>query len=84
MYDSCIYSFIYQKKFKSKKLLKQHFQDFPLPILSQELENELSNLYDKIVKKEITQELVDSVICKYFGISTDEYEYIKGEVYGKA
>lgn len=83
LYNSCIYSFIYQKKFKSKKLLKQHFQDFPLPILSQELENELSNLYDKIVKKEITQELVDSVICKYFGISTDEYDYIKGEIYGK-
>ena len=83
LYNSCIYSFIYQKKFKSKKLLKQHFQDFPLPILSQELENELSNLYDKIVREEITQELVDSVICEYFGISTDEYDYIKGEICGK-
>lgn len=83
LYNSCIYSFIYQKKFKSKKLLKQHFQDFPLPILSQELENELKSLYEKILEKEETQEAVDCMICKYFKILPEEYEYIKQEVHRK-
>ena len=62
--------FVYiPKKIQIKKLLKQHFQDFPLPILSQELENELKSLYEKILEKEETQEAVDCMICKYFKIS---------------
>lgn len=82
LFNSPIYTFIYQKKFKSKKVLKQHFQDFPLPILNNNLKNTFLNIYNNILAEKTTQENADKTICNYFGISDTEYNYIKETVYG--
>ena len=84
LFNSPIYTFIYQKKFKSKKVLKQHFQDFPLPVLSNELNKSFCDLYSDIFAGKSNQENADKLICNYFKISDAEYNYIKVCVYGNA
>ena len=84
LYNSPIYSFIYKKKFKSKKLLKRHFQDFPLPVLSKNLESVFFALYESVIKGTKSQYDIDKVICKYFKITESEYLYIRECVYGNA
>lgn len=84
LFNSPIYTFIYQKKFKSKKVLKQHFQDFPLPVLSDELSKSFLDVYSDISGGKANQENADKLICNYFKISDAEYDYIKECVYGNA
>ena len=84
LFNSPIYTFIYQKKFKSKKVLKQHFQDFPLPVLNSDLTKSFYDIYSDIFAGNANQERVDKIICNYFNISGTEYNYIKECVYGNA
>lgn len=84
LFNSPIYSFVYQKKFKSKKVLKQHFQDFPLPVLNSDLTKSFYDIYSDIFAGNANQENVDKIICNYFNISDTEYNYIKECVYGNA
>ena len=84
LFNSPIYTFIYQKKFKSKKVLKQHFQDFPLPVLSNELNKSFCDVYSDIFAGKSNQENADKLICNYFKISDTEYNYIKDCIYGNA
>lgn len=49
LFNSPVYTFIYQKKFNSKKVLKQHFQDFPLPILNYDLSRKFNEVYSGIL-----------------------------------
>ena len=84
LFNSPIYTFIYQKKFKSKKVLRQHFQDFPLPILCDDLVKGFNELYMDIIRGTKTQDNVDKMICSYFKISVSEYNHIRASVYGNA
>ena len=84
LFNSPIYSFVYQKKFKSKKVLKQHFQDFPLPKLDKKIIETFHLLYENILKGKIEQSDIDREICKYFDISDKQYNLIKECVYGIA
>lgn len=76
LFNSPIYTFVYQKKFKSKKVLKQHFQDFPLPLLTSDLIQSFNEVYTEIMSGTKNQEDADKLICNYFGISKIEYNYI--------
>lgn len=80
LFNSPVYSFIYQKKFKSKKVLKKHIQDFPLPVLDEKLTEVFLDSYRKIIDGKITQEDADKAVCMYFGLSDKEYAYIKKAV----
>lgn len=82
LFNSPIYSFIFQKKFKSKKVLKQHFQEFPLPVLNNDSKTDFISLYADILQGKADQTLVDEKICRYFNISKEQYDYIKESVYG--
>ena len=84
LFNSPIYTFIYQKKFKSKKVLRQHFQDFPLPILCDDLVKSFNEAYISIMKGTKMQDDVDEIICSYFKISNSEYNHIRASVYGNA
>ena len=84
LFNSPIYSFIYQKKFKSKKVLKQHFQDFPLPVLDKKTKECFLIMYDNILHGKIEQFEIDKKICEYFKISDKQYNHIKECVYGIA
>ena len=84
LFNSPVYTFIYQKKFNSKKVLKQHFQDFPLPILNYDLSRKFNEVYSGILNNTKKQEDADEIICSYFEISKKEYDYIKESVYGNS
>lgn len=84
LFNSPVYTFIYQKKFNSKKVLKQHFQDFPLPILNYDLSRKFNEAYSGILNNTKKQEDADEIICSYFEISKKEYDYIKESVYGNS
>jgi hypothetical protein len=63
-------------------------QSLPLPLFSSDTHRAFSDFYHKIVTHsaqnihEIQNE-IDNAICKYFSISSKEYNYIQGVVNGK-
>jgi len=82
--NSGIYTFIFRKKFHSKKVLKSHLQDLPLPVLPEETHLFIRNLYnetffDKNADVKLYQEKIDEILCKAFGIEEKELCYIKNK-----
>jgi len=83
-FNSDIYTFIFRKKFYSKKVLKSHLQNLPLPILSSDTHQYIRNLYKKTFALENGdpndfQKEIDEIICKAFLIDENQYAYIRGE-----
>jgi len=84
-FNSDIYTFIFRKKFHSKKVLKSHLQDLPLPVLSKKLHQYILNLYNETFSNKkscdiaLFQKKIDKVICEAFLINKTELEYIMGE-----
>jgi type I restriction-modification system DNA methylase subunit len=81
-FNSDIYTFIYRKKYHSKKILKSHLQNLPLPILSDDTHRYIYNLYEKTFVignggVDDFQSEIDGIICKSFGIDKREYGYMK-------
>ena len=76
-FNSEIYTFILRKKFHSKKVLKSHLQNLPLPVLSDETHRFIRDLYNETFAKDNAdvrsyQEKIDGVICEAFGIEEDK------------
>jgi type I restriction-modification system DNA methylase subunit len=89
LFNSVIYTYIFQKKYHSRKVLKSYLQSLPLPLFSGDTHRAFSAFHHKIVMQpaQNIQELqneIDNAICKYFSISSKEYSYIQGAVNGKA
>ena len=84
-FNSDIYTFIFRKKFHSRKVLKSHLQNLPLPILSDETHRVIFNLYNKTFSEKninisLFQEEIDKIICNAFSIDKEQFTYIKGEI----
>ena len=75
--NSCIYTFIYQKKFNSNKVLKSHLLNMPFPIIDDQERLNLLELYKRIMNGENLQSECDMFLCNYFGLTPKQYEYIK-------
>lgn len=82
LFNSNIYSFIYRKKFHSTKVLKSHLQSMPLPVFSKEDHSQFMQFHTKICSGNMKQEDIDLHICKYFGLTTEDYRYIKESING--
>ncbi|MCL2705065.1 MAG: N-6 DNA methylase [Spirochaetaceae bacterium] len=85
LFNSDIYTFIFKKKFHSKKVLKSHLKNLPLPILSDKTHQFIFDLYNETFSKKNTkislfQNKIDKIICKAFSINEDQYNYIKKEL----
>jgi hypothetical protein len=83
-FNSDIYTFIFRKKFHSKKVLKSHLQNLPLPVLPVSTHRYICGLYNKtfVLKNagiENFQNEIDEIICKSFSIDKNQYCHIKGE-----
>jgi len=81
-FNSDIYTFIFRKKFNSKKILKSHLQDLPLPVLTEEKHQYIKKLYNenissKKINAESYQNEIDKIICGAFSINNEEYQYIR-------
>ena len=84
-FNSDIYTFIFRKKFHSRKVLKSHLQNLPLPVLSSDVHKYIYGLYNKtfVEKKGYAEDFqaeVDNIICKSFSLDKKQYDYIKGEL----
>jgi type I restriction-modification system DNA methylase subunit len=83
--NSDIYTFIFKKKFHSRKVLKSHLQNLPLPVLSSGTHQYIYELYHKTFAEsgsniEKFQGEIDTIICKSFSIDKGQYDYMRGEV----
>jgi len=77
-FNSDIYSFIFKKKFHSRKVLKSHLQNLPLPMLPEQTHSFIRGLYKETFSQKnadvrLYQEKIDEILCKAFGIEKDEY-----------
>lgn len=50
LFNSELYQIVFQNKFKSIKVLKQHIQQLPLPILENKHIKEIEKMVDKILQ----------------------------------
>ena len=86
LFNSDIYTFIFRKMFHSKKVLKSHLQNLPLPILSNETHLYILNLYKETFSGKNPdiaeyQKKIDKIICEAFGIVEKELKYIREETF---
>jgi type I restriction-modification system DNA methylase subunit len=83
LFNSPVYSYIYQKKYHSRKVLKSHLQSLPLPLFPEQTHRLFSIFHREItahsaLKIPEIQKEIDKYICKWFSISDKEYNYIQG------
>jgi len=84
-FNSDIYTFILKKKFHSKKVLKSHLQNLPLPVLSSDTHQYICKIYNetfanKSVNAEYFQCEIDGIICKAFSLDKKHYNYIRSVI----
>lgn len=84
-FNSDIYTFIFRKKFHSRKVLKSHLQSLPLPVLPVDIHQHIYSLYHKTFDNKdgdgiFFQKEIDKIICHAFSIDKRQYNYIKGEI----
>jgi len=82
LFNSPVYSFIYQKKFHSKKVLKSHLQDFPLPILTNDFYAHFKEYHDLLKQGNMDTGNIEKLIVKIFELTEEEMTYIKGVLNG--
>lgn len=85
LFNSDIYTFLFQKLYHSRKVLKSHLQHLPLPILSNETHKYICNLYYETFSQRDTeislfQGKIEKIICDVFSIDKRQFDYIKGEI----
>ncbi|MBO5996198.1 MAG: N-6 DNA methylase [Acetobacter sp.] len=76
LFNSPVYTYLYRKKFNSKKVLKSHLQDFPLPLIKEEVHQKMECIHDLMREGESDGDELNRIICGIFSISEDELAYI--------
>ena len=76
LFNSSLYQFIFQKKFSSIKVLKNHIEQMPLPLLNKKQFNEIISLVDEVIKKKKDFSELDKYIFNIFKLTKEEVKYI--------
>ncbi|MDO8489454.1 MAG: N-6 DNA methylase [Candidatus Omnitrophota bacterium] len=82
LFNSCLYQFIFQKKFSSIKVLRSHLEQLPLPLWEESSLNKLSAMADKAIDGDLEFDKVDEFIFNQFNLSDCEIQRIRGGVHG--
>lgn len=77
LFNSSLYQLIFQKKFSSIKVLRNHIEQLPLPKWDERTFNTIIEFVDKIIAGENVGEKLDRFISDKFLLNNDEYNYIK-------
>ena len=77
LFNSSLYQFIFQKKFSSIKVLRNHIEQMPLPLWDKVTFSEIIKLVDEIIDKGDKFEELDYFIMKKYSLSSQEITYIK-------
>ncbi|PIU08954.1 MAG: restriction endonuclease subunit M [Candidatus Moranbacteria bacterium CG08_land_8_20_14_0_20_34_16] len=75
--NSSPYQFIFQKKFSSIKVLRNHIEQMPLPLWDKEIFNNIIKLVDETIENNEKFEILDNYIMKQYSFSPEEINYIK-------
>lgn len=81
--NSRIAQFIYKKEFNSLKVLRSHIEALPIPVISENLQDEIIELITPLIQGtdiEISKNIyniVDGKIANLFNLTGDEYQIIK-------
>ncbi len=75
--NSSLYQFIFQKKFSSIKVLRNHIEQMPLPLWDEEVFNNIVKLVDEVRNNKIEFEILDNYIMMQYNLSTKEINHIK-------
>ena len=80
LFNSPLYSFIYQKRFHSKKVLKSHIQELPLPLLEKDIHAQFKEYHDERKRGNMDTGIIEKLIALIFELTENEVTYIKGSV----
>lgn len=75
--NSSPYQFIFQKKFSSIKVLRNHIEQMPLPLWDKEIFNNIIKLVDEAIENNEKFEILDNYIIKQYSLSPEEINHIK-------
>lgn len=75
--NSSPYQFIFQKKFSSIKVLRNHIEQMPLPLWDKEIFNNIIKLVDETIENNEKFEILDNYIMKQYSLSPEEINYFK-------
>lgn len=82
LFNSCLYQFIFQKKFSSIKVLRSHLEQLPLPLWSGSVLSKLSTMADSVIRGSLEIEKVDEFIFNQFDFSGQEIQRIREGING--
>lgn len=76
LFNSSLYQFVFQKKFSSIKVLRNHIEQLPIPLWDENTMQEITIMVDKITSNESRFEKLDQYIFERFNFSKEEIHYI--------
>jgi len=82
LFNSSIYSFIYQKKFNSKKVLKSHIEALPLPKINDDIKAKFNKYHMDILNDINRSEEIENLTASILSLSRTELKYIQGCING--
>lgn len=77
LFNSSLYQFIFQKKFSSIKVLRNHIEQMPLPLWDKKTFSEIIRLADQSIINKDSYEELDNYIMNKYPLSPQEINYIK-------
>lgn len=83
LFNSKLYTFIYKKKYHSKKVLRSHIESFPLPEFSDNIHQDFTTIHDKIGNMDIDIQILNAFVYKLFGLNESEIKLIEDTYNGK-
>ena len=77
LFNSSLYQFIFQKKFSSIKVLRNHIEQMPLPLWSDKIFSDIIKLVGETIKNKNNFNILDDYILKQYALTQEEINYIK-------
>lgn len=81
--NSRVIQYYFNNKYKSVKILRAHIESLPIPVISSELQSQITHKVDCLLESNDPSEIslvyeeIDTEITRIFGLSDSDYEKIK-------
>lgn len=75
--NSELYQYLYVALFSEIKILKGNLMELPLPNLTKEQDELLTNMVDEVIANEKSKEQLDNIVCGLLNITEEQNRHIK-------
>ncbi len=79
LFNSKLYSYIYRKKFHSKKVLRFHLESLPIPVFNDDVHKLFYDIYCGMIDSSLSIDVLDILVYKVFKLSKKEISVIEKE-----